>query len=138
MAVFTYGNYNCACSREVCDWACATYATMMSNLVPNTASQPLAEEGGKRRMTDDEIFYKIGSDVAYVVDHMFGVRGDITIWMTKDLFNRLFPKEFVLLKDNSAMTTLFGCKVRVVIGPCDGMWWIVGYEGKAEEGKDDS
>lgn len=40
MAVFTRGNYNCACSREVCDWACTTYATMMSDLVPNTASQP--------------------------------------------------------------------------------------------------
>lgn len=83
-------------------------------------------------MTDDEIFYRIGSDVAYVVDHMFGVRGNITIWMTKDLFDRLFPKEFVLIKD-IAMPTLFGCKVRVMISPCDGMRWIVGYEGKTEE-----
>ena len=40
MAVFTRGNYNCACSREVCDWTCTTYATMTSDLVPNTASQP--------------------------------------------------------------------------------------------------
>lgn len=40
MAVFTRGNYNCACSREVCDWTCTTYVTMTSRLVPNTVSQP--------------------------------------------------------------------------------------------------
>ena len=36
MAVFTKGLYNCACARTVCDWSCETYATMMSDLVPNT------------------------------------------------------------------------------------------------------
>jgi hypothetical protein len=84
-------------------------------------------------MNDNEIFARIASDVADVGNGMFGVR-DITIWMTKDLFNRLCPEEFVLQKD-SAMITLFGCKVRVVIFPCDGMQWIVGYEGKAKEGE---
>ena len=82
-------------------------------------------------MTDNEIFARIASDVADVGNSMFGVR-DITIWMTKDLFNRLLPEQFLLQK-NSAMITLFGCKVKVVLSPCDGMQWIVGYEGKAEE-----
>lgn len=84
-------------------------------------------------MTDNEIFARIASDVADVDNGMFGVR-DITIWMTKDLFNRLLPKQFLLQKD-SAMITLFGCKVKVVLSLCDGMQWIVGYEGKAEEGE---
>jgi len=82
-------------------------------------------------MTDNEIFARIASDVADVGNSMFGVR-DITIWMTKDLFNRLFPEQFVLQK-NSAMITLFGCRIKVVITLCDGMHWIVGYEGKVEE-----
>ena len=82
-------------------------------------------------MTDEEIFARIASDVADVGNSMFGVR-DITIWMTKNLFNRLLPEQFVLQK-NSAMVTLFGCKVKVVLFPCDGMQWIVGYEGKEEE-----
>ena len=82
-------------------------------------------------MTDNEIFARIASDVADVGNSMFGVR-DITIWMTKDLFNRLLPEQLVIHKD-SAMITLFGCKLRVVISPCDGMRWIVGYEGTAEE-----
>lgn len=82
-------------------------------------------------MTDSEIFARIASDVADVGNSMFGVR-DITIWMTKDLFNRLCPEEFVLQK-GSAMITLFGCRIRVVLFPCDGMRWIVGYEGTAEE-----
>ena len=82
-------------------------------------------------MTDNEIFARIASDVADAGNGMFAVRG-ITIWMTKDLFNRLCPKEFVLQKD-STMITLFGCRVRVVLFPCDGMRWIVGYEGTAEE-----
>ena len=84
-------------------------------------------------MTDNEIFARIASDVADVENSMFGVR-DITIWMTKDLFNRLLPEQFVLQK-NSAMITLCGCKVKVVPFHCDGMQWIVGYEGKAEEGE---
>ena len=83
-------------------------------------------------MTDNEIFARIASDVADVGNSMFGVRG-ITIWMTKDLFNRLLPEQFVLQK-NSAIVTLFGCKVKVVLFPCDSMQWIVGYVGKAEEG----
>ena len=87
-------------------------------------------------MTDNEIFARIASDVADVRNGMFGVR-DITIWMTKDLFNRLYPKQFVLQKGNegNAMITLFGCKVKIIIFPCDSMQWIVGYEGKVEEGK---
>ena len=82
-------------------------------------------------MTEIEIFVHIANDIADVRNSMFGVR-DITIWMTKDLFNRLFPKKFVHLKD-SEMPELFGCKVRVMVSPCDGMQWIVGYEGKVEE-----
>ena len=82
-------------------------------------------------MTDDGIFARIASDIVDVGNGMFS-RRDITIWMTKDLFNRLCPEEFALQRD-SAMTTLFGCRVKVVICPCNGMQWIVGYEGKAEE-----
>lgn len=82
-------------------------------------------------MTNDEIFARISSDVADIVNSMFGVR-DITIWMTKDLFNRLLPEQYFIHNDN-AMITLFGCEVKVVLFPCDGMRWIVGYEGKAEE-----
>ncbi len=82
-------------------------------------------------MTNDEIFARIGRDVVDFGNGMFsfGAR-DITIWMTIELFDRLFPKEFILQNDN-AMTTLFGCRIKVVV--CGGMWWIVGYEGKAEE-----
>ena len=82
-------------------------------------------------MTDNEIFARIANDVADAGNGMFGVR-DITIWMTKDLFNRLCPEQFVLQK-SSAMITLFGCKIRVVLFPCEGMRWIVGDEGTAEE-----
>ena len=84
-------------------------------------------------MTDDDIFGRIGSDVADAENGVFSGR-DITIWMTKDLFSRLCPEQFILQK-GSAMITLFGCKIRVVISPCDGMRWIVGYEGKVEEGE---
>lgn len=83
-------------------------------------------------MSNEEIFARIGADVSDVYNG-FGLR-DKTIWMTKDLFNRLLP-EHVVLQKNSAMTTLFGCKIKIVVFPCDGMQWIVGYEGKAEEGK---
>ena len=84
-------------------------------------------------MTNNEILARIESDVADVVNSMFGVR-DITIWMTKDLFNRLFPEQYILQK-GIAMITLFGCNIRVVLTTCDGMRWIVGYEGNAEEGE---
>lgn len=84
-------------------------------------------------MTNNEIFTHIASDIADVGNGMFGVRG-ITIWMTKDLFNHLCPEQFVLQKDNITIK-LFGCKIRVVIFPCDGMQWIVGYEGKVEDGE---
>ena len=82
-------------------------------------------------MTNNEIFARIGSDVADAGNGMFSVR-DITIWMTKDLFNRLCPEQYIIHK-GSATITLFGCEIRVVISPCDGMRWIVGYEGKVEE-----
>lgn len=84
-------------------------------------------------MTNDEIFARIWRDVSDVYRGCFGVR-DITIWMTKDLFNRLCPEQFVLHKDSAAIT-LFGCKIKVVLFPCDGMRWVVGYEGTAEEGE---
>lgn len=82
-------------------------------------------------MTNDEIFAHIAQDVSDAGNGMFGVR-DITIWMTKDLFNQLLPEQFVIQK-GSAMTTLFGCRVRVMLFPYSGMYWIVGYEGKAEK-----
>ena len=82
-------------------------------------------------MSNEEIFTRIAADVSDVYNGCFGVR-DITIWMTKDLFHRLLPEHVVLHKD-SAMTTLFGCKIKIVVFPCSGMQWIVGYEGKAEE-----
>lgn len=84
-------------------------------------------------MTNNEILARIADDVADAANGMFGVR-DITIWMTKDLFNRLYQKQFILQND-SAMITLFDCKIRVMVSPCDGMRWIVGYEGKVEEGE---
>ena len=84
-------------------------------------------------MTNDEILARIESDVADYVNSMYGVR-NITIWMTKDLFNRLCPEQFILQK-GIAMITLFGCKIRVVLTTCDGMRWIVGCEGKAEGGE---
>jgi len=81
-------------------------------------------------VTDDEILARIANDVVDVGNTMFGVR-DITIWITKDLFNRLCPE----LQNDAGMATLFGCRIRVVLLPCDGVRWIVGYEGTAEEGK---
>lgn len=80
-------------------------------------------------MSNNEIFARIASDVADVGNSMFGVR-DITIGMTKELINKLLPEQFLLNKYDS-MTTLFGCKIKVF--PCSGLWWIVGYEGAAEE-----
>ena len=84
-------------------------------------------------MSNEEIFAQIGKDVSDAYNSCFGLR-DITIWMTKNLFNKLCPEQFVLHK-GSAMTTLFGCRIKVVVFPCDGMQWIVGYEGKAEDGE---
>ena len=86
-------------------------------------------------MSNEEIFARIGADVSDVYKVGFGPR-DITIWMTKDLFNKLCPEQIVLHKDN-AMTTLFGCIIKVVVLPCSGMQWIVGYDGTAEESEDD-
>ncbi len=85
-------------------------------------------------MTNNEIFARIANDVETVWNGI-GKR-DIIIWMTKDLFNQLCPEQFILQK-GSAMITLFGCKVKVVLPSCDGMQWIVGYEGKAEEASDE-
>ena len=55
--------------------------------------------------------------------------------MTKDLFNKLLQEQF-LIHNGYAITTLFGCRIRVVITSGSGMRWIVGYEGTAEEGND--
>lgn len=82
-------------------------------------------------MSNEEIFARIGADVSDVYKGCFGLR-DITIWVTKDLFNKLCPEQIILHK-NSAMTTLFGCRIKVVIIPGNGMQWIVGYEGTIEE-----
>ena len=82
-------------------------------------------------MANEEIFDRIAYDVENIWRSTFDKR-DITIWMTKDLFNQLCPEQFILQKGN-AMITLFGCKVKVVLSLYDGMQWIVGYEGKVEE-----
>lgn len=81
-------------------------------------------------MTNNEIFARIANDVENVWNHIG--RRDITIWMTKDLFDQLCPEQFILHK-GSAMITLFGCRVKVVLSSCNGMQWIVGYEGTVEE-----
>ena len=81
-------------------------------------------------MTNNEIFAHIANDVETIWNSIG--KKDITIWMTKDLFNQLCPEQFILQK-GSAMITLFGCKVKVILSPCDSMQWIVGYEGTIEE-----
>ena len=83
-------------------------------------------------MSNEEILARIGRDVIDIYDYVFSKR-NITIWMTKGLFNRLFPGQFILQKDDISMITLFGCSVKVVIFPYAGEQWIVGYEGTAEE-----
>lgn len=82
-------------------------------------------------MNNEEILDRIGRDVTDIYGDMFNKK-DITIWMTKGLFDRLFPEQFILQKD-TAMTTLFGCSIKVVIFPCEREQWIVGYEGTANE-----
>lgn len=82
-------------------------------------------------MSNEEIFAQIGKDVSDIYNNCFELR-DITIWMTKNLFSKLCPEQFVLQK-SSAITTLFGCRIKVVVFPGDGMQWIVGYEGNVEE-----
>lgn len=82
-------------------------------------------------MNNEEILARIGRDVTDIYSVTFSKR-DITIWMTKGLFNRLFPEQFILQKD-TAMMTLFGCDVKVVVFPCEREQWIVGYEGMAKE-----
>lgn len=82
-------------------------------------------------MTNNEILAHIANDITDVGNGMFGIR-DMTIWMTKGLFNRLFPEQLILQKDTAIMT-LFGCSIKVVIFPCEKEQWIVGYEGTAEK-----
>lgn len=84
-------------------------------------------------MSNEEILARIGRDVTDIYGDMFSKR-DITIWMSIDLFNQLLPEQLIIHND-CAMITLFGCKVRVVLFPCDGMRWVVGYEGTAKEGE---
>lgn len=81
-------------------------------------------------MTNNEILTRIASDVADIAD--VGDLKNIKIWMTKDLFNRLLPEQFIAQKD-TAMVTLFGCSIKVVIFPYAGEQWIVGYEGTSNE-----
>ena len=83
-------------------------------------------------MSNEEIFAQMGKDVSDLLQA--SLDREITIWMTKDLFKKLCPEEFLLQK-GSAMTTLFGCRSKVVISPRAGMQWIVGHEGKADEGE---
>lgn len=79
-------------------------------------------------MSEDEIFARIAYDVSDAVNSTFGMR-DVTVWMTTDLFRKLRPE--TILYVNEDFTTIFGCKLKVVMG--SGLWWIVGYEGNAEE-----
>ena len=82
-------------------------------------------------MSNEEILVRIGQDVINIYDAMLSKK-DITIWITKELFNRLFPGQFILQKDTAKMT-LFGCSIKVVGFPYEGEKWIVGYEGTANE-----
>lgn len=86
-------------------------------------------------MSNEEILVRIEQDVTDIYYHGFSKR-DITIWMTKGLFNQLFPEQFILQKDTTMMT-LFGCSIKVVIFPCEREQWIVGYEGTANKNKSD-
>lgn len=81
-------------------------------------------------MTNDEIFARIASDVED--SYKFG--RDISIWMSKGLLNKLYPEKTILIND-TAMATLFGCNVKVIVYPSDELKWIVGYEGTVEEVK---
>ena len=82
-------------------------------------------------MSNEEILARIGRDVTDIYNAVFSKR-DITIWITKGLFNRLFPEQFIGHMDN-AMVTLFGCSIKVVILPYGGEKWIVGYEGTVND-----
>ena len=82
-------------------------------------------------MSNEEILARIGRDVTDFYGAMFSQR-DIAIWMTKGLFNRLFPEQFIL-QQYTAMMTLFGCNIKIVILPYDSEEWIVGYEGTVKE-----
>ena len=86
-------------------------------------------------MNNEEILERIGQDVTDIYAATFGKR-DITIWMTKGLYNQLFPGQLILQKD-TAMMTLFGCNVKIVIFPYAGEQWIVGYGGTVKEEKAD-
>lgn len=79
-------------------------------------------------MSEDEIFARIAYDVSGMVNSTFGIR-DVTVWMTTDLFRKLRPD--TILYVNEGFATIFGCKLKVVTS--SGLWWIVGYEGNAEE-----
>lgn len=82
-------------------------------------------------MNNEKIFAKIEKDISDVYNGCFGLR-NLTIWMTKELFNKLYQEQYIL-QENSAITTLFGCKIKIVIFPENNMQWIVGYEGTVEE-----
>lgn len=84
-------------------------------------------------MSTNEIYARIAYAITDIENATFGIR-DVTIGMTQELFNKLFPNHFIL-KEDCAIATLFGCKVRVI--PCSGLWWIVGFEGTAEGEKHD-
>lgn len=79
-----------------------------------------------RLMKNDEIFNRIASDVAE--SYKFG--RDISIWMSKGLFNKLYPE--TILINNTAMATLFGYNVKVIVYPSEELKWIVGHEGTVE------
>ena len=60
MAIFTTGNYNCACSREKCDWSCPDFVTMMSGKTPNplekyVLQKPQTNADKIRAMSDEEL-----------------------------------------------------------------------------------
>lgn len=82
-------------------------------------------------MSNEEILASIARDVSDIYGDMFSKR-DITIWMTKGLFNRLFPKQFIL-QNGTTMVTLFGCSIKIVFFQHAEEQWIVGYEGPAKE-----
>ena len=80
-----------------------------------------------------EILTCIARDVADISNCKFGA-GSMkkSIWMTKDLFNRLFPEQYIIIQEDN-LPHLFGCTVRVMFFPYAGLYWIVGLEGKIQE-----
>lgn len=74
---------------------------------------------------------KILTQIAYTISKFpyFDVTF-LTVGMTKDVYDLIMPTEY-LISHYNLPSTVFGCKIKVF--PCNGLWWIVGYDGTIEE-----